>query len=55
MNLAEEIEELKLELIKLAEQKADPLNDPEVYQKSCQIDKKIVEFLKLKKEKKEII
>lgn len=50
MDLAKEIEEMKLALIKLAEQKEDPLKDPEVYAQSCRIDEKIVEFLKMKQD-----
>lgn len=47
MDLSREIEEMKQELVNLADTKDDPLKDSEIYQQSCAIDKKIVEYIKL--------
>ncbi len=48
MNLVKEIEKLQEELKSLAEKKNNPLDDPEVYNRSCVIDKMIVELMKSK-------
>lgn len=49
MELSKEIEKMKEELINLADTKKNPLKDSEIYEQSCAIDKKIVEFLKSSK------
>lgn len=46
MNLSSEIEEMKQQLVHLADTKDDPLKDSEIYEQSCAIDEKIVEFIK---------
>lgn len=47
MELAEKIRVMQQELIILAEEKGcNILDDPEIYEKSCLIDKMIVELLK---------
>lgn len=46
MDIAKEIEEMKRQLILLADTKDNQLNDAEVYKQSCAIDEKIVEFVK---------
>ncbi len=46
MSLADEIRIMQQELIALDEEKEDPLNDPEIYEKSCKIDEMIVELIK---------
>ncbi len=51
VSLEKEIEKMQQELITLAKKKSDPLNDPEIYERSCKIDQMIVEFMKSKPEK----
>ena len=49
MELAEKIRVMQEELIALVEQKGGAiLDDPDIYEKSCLIDKMIVELMKLK-------
>ena len=47
MDLSREIEDMKQKLVNLANTKDEPLKDSEIYEQSCAIDKKIVEFIKL--------
>lgn len=49
MDLSREIEEMKQELVNLADTKDEPLKDSEIYKQSCAIDEKIVEFIKMLK------
>lgn len=49
MELLKEIEKMKEDLANLADTKTEPLKDLEIYEQSCAIDKKIVEFLKTSK------
>ncbi len=46
MDLSKEIEMMKKSLTDLANTKKEPLKDPQIYELSCAIDKKIVEFIK---------
>lgn len=46
MDLAKEIEKMQRELVTLAETKDNPLADPEIYERSCLIDKMIVELMR---------
>jgi len=51
MNLAKEIEKMQRELVTLAETKDNPLADPEIYERSCSIDKLIVELMRNMKQR----
>lgn len=46
MDLAKEIEKMQRELVTLAETKDNPLADPEIYKRSCLIDRMIVELMR---------
>lgn len=48
MNLLKEIKEKQQELVTIAERKNNCLLDPEIYERSCAIDKMIVELMKLR-------
>ncbi len=46
MDLVKEIKKLQQELISLAETENKPLDDPEIYKRSCKIDRMIVQLMK---------